>query len=372
MRVVIAGGGTAGHVYPGLAVGRVLRARGHEVSFLGTQAGLEATLVPAAGFPFHAAPAVALRRTWSPSALKAPAVAARAVGVCRPVVAAADAVLGMGGYVSVPAVLAARRERVPVVVHEQNAKPGLANRALAPIAERVAVSFPQAREAFGRRVRPRVVLTGNPVREEILRVPEERERLAKEARAELDLDDDRTTVLVFGGSQGALSVNRAAAGAVAMLADRADVQVVLLTGPAHLEAIARSLPADRGAAGRIVVRPLAYLERMDLGYAVADLAVSRAGATTVAELEVCGLPAVLVPYPYATGDHQTANAEALRRAGGATVVADADLDAETLAARLTALLDRPGELASMAAKASAAARPGAADAVADLVDEVAR
>ena len=206
-------------------------------------------------------------------------------------------------------------------------------------------------------------------------MPEERDRLGKEARAELDLDEDRTTVLVFGGSQGALSVNRAAAGAVAVLADRADVQVVLLTGPAHLEAIARSLPADLRGSGnpnRLLVRPLAYLERMDLGYAVADVAVARAGATTVAELEVCGVPSILVPYPYATGDHQTANAESLRRAGGATVVADADLDAETLAARLVALLDHPGALASMATRASDAARPGAADAVADLVAEVAR
>jgi UDP-N-acetylglucosamine--N-acetylmuramyl-(pentapeptide) pyrophosphoryl-undecaprenol N-acetylglucosamine transferase len=397
MRVVIAGGGTAGHVYPGLAVGRVLRARGHEVAFLGTAEGLEATLVPAAGFPFHAAPAAALRRTWSPSALKAPAVAARAVGVCRPVVATADAVLGMGGYVSVPAVLAARRERVPVVVHEQNARPGLANRALAHLAERIAVSFPEARDGFGRRVRPRVVLTGNPVREEILRVPEERDRLAKEARAELGLDEDRTTVLVVGGSQGALSVNRAAAGAIALLADRGDVQVVLLTGPAHLETIGRSLPAETTAAvdpsrptasrrttsspsdpdgaaraSRILARPLAYLERMELGYAVADLVVSRAGATTVAELEVCGLPAVLVPYPYATGDHQSANAEALRRAGVAMVVADSDLDAETLAAKLVGLLDDPARMASMAGRSSAAARPGAADGVADLVDEVAR
>jgi UDP-N-acetylglucosamine--N-acetylmuramyl-(pentapeptide) pyrophosphoryl-undecaprenol N-acetylglucosamine transferase len=366
--VVIAAGGTAGHVFPGLALARVLRDRGQVVAFVGTSRGLEATLVPQAGFDFHPVEARPLVRRVSMAALRAPFVALASVKACRPIVRGARAVIGMGGYASVPVALAAWRERVPLVLHEQNAIAGLANRALARMARGVGLSFPDARRAFPRRAR--VELTGNPVREEILRVPQERDALAKEGRATLELEEGRRTIVIFGGSQGALHIDRAAVGAARILAGRSDLQFLLITGAAHLPAVRPGLPssAETGAGG-LLVRPIGYVERMDLAYACADLVVSRSGATTVAEITVCGLPALLIPYPYATGRHQEANARSVQRAGGASVLLDGQLDADTLAARIVSLIDHEERLEAMAERSSSVGRPDAADRLADLVEE---
>jgi UDP-N-acetylglucosamine--N-acetylmuramyl-(pentapeptide) pyrophosphoryl-undecaprenol N-acetylglucosamine transferase len=282
---------------------------------------------------------------------------------CRDILRGAGVVVGMGGYVSAPAVLAARRAGVPIVLHEQNAVPGLANRLLSPLAEAVALSFPG--RAFSRR--RRVAVTGNPVREEILRVPAERETMAKEGRDELGLAEDRSTVLIFGGSQGALHIDRAAIGACYLLRARSTLQVVLITGPAHLAAVRRAMPQ---AAGELLVRPVGYLQRMELAYACADLAVCRAGATTVAELTVCGIPALLIPYPHATGRHQEANARALHRAGAAAVMPDEQLSAESLAGRIAGMMDDDERLRATTERSLALGRPDAAERLADLVIEV--
>jgi UDP-N-acetylglucosamine--N-acetylmuramyl-(pentapeptide) pyrophosphoryl-undecaprenol N-acetylglucosamine transferase len=366
-RIVVAGGGTAGHVFPGLSLARALGDRGHDVSFIGTERGVEAKLVPAAGIRFHAIDARPFPREISVAALSAPLVAIRSVRRCRELVRGAGAIVGLGGYASVSSVLAARRERVPIVLHEQNAVPGLANRALSRLSHATGISFPDSHRLFPRRVR--TVITGNPVREEIVRVSEEREALAKEALAELDLEDGRRTVVIFGGSQGALHVNRAAIGACRLLENRSDLQVVLITGSAHLDAVRREW---RDRAGGILLRILGYLDRMELAYARADLVVSRSGATTVAELTACGRPSLLIPYPYATGRHQEANARSLQRAGGASVLLDDQLSAQSLAARVEALVDHEERLAAMAERARAFGRPDAAARLAELVVEVAR
>lgn len=363
MKVLIAAGGTAGHVFPALAVARRLAEGGDEVRFAGTERGQEARLVPAAGFPFTPIEARPFVRKVSPRAVAAPVAALRSVGNCRPLVDWADVVLGMGGYVSVPASLAAIRSRRPVVLHEQNAVPGLANRVLARAARTVALSFGEAAKLLPRRAR--TVVTGNPVRDEIVAVQADRDALAKEARAELELEEGRTTVLVFGGSQGALHVNRAAVDAMGIIRGRADLQVVVLTGPAHINQVSRHLPAE----GHLLVRALPFLDRMELAYAVADLVVARAGATTVAEVTVCGLPSLLVPYPYATARHQEANARVLQRAGAATVVMDDALSGPVLAARVGELASDPGRLRAMAERAAAWARPDAARALATVVEE---
>ncbi|MFB3737792.1 MAG: undecaprenyldiphospho-muramoylpentapeptide beta-N-acetylglucosaminyltransferase [Candidatus Velamenicoccus archaeovorus] len=366
MRVLIAGGGTAGHVFPALALARRLTADGAEVGFVGTARGQEARLVPAAGFPFEAVDARPFVRAVSLEALRAPIAAIRSVRACAPLVETADVVVGMGGYVSVPAALAALRGRRPLVLHEQNAVPGLANRALAVPARAVALSFPEAARLLPRRTR--TVVTGNPVREQVVAVRAERERLAKEARSELGLEDDRRTVVVFGGSLGAQHVNRATVEALTRLRDRDDLQVLILTGPAHAEAVARDVPG--GAALRVRILP--FLDRIELAYAVADLVVCRAGATTVAEIAVCGLPAVLVPYPHATARHQEANARALQRAGAALVIMDHALTGDLLAGRITELLADRGRLRVMGARAHAWARPDAAEQLAQVVLEARR
>lgn len=369
LRVVIAGGGTAGHVFPGLALARTLASRGHEVAFVGTARGLEARLVPAAGFEFREVEASPFARRVSLAAVKAPFTALRAVRHSREAVSGADVVVGMGGYVSVPAVLGARREKVPVVLHEQNAVAGMANRALGPLARSVALSFVAAAPSFVRSVRRRTRVTGNPVREQILRVPSDREALAAEARREFGLEGGRRTVVIFGGSQGALHIDRAAAGAAKLLGSAAGLQILLITGPAHLDLIEKAVPAASGAAP---VRTVGYVERMDLAYAAADLVVSRAGATTIAELSAIGLPAILIPYPYATGRHQEANARAMQRAGGASVLLDDELSAETLAARMESLVGHDERLRAMADGSQAFGRPDAAAKLADLVEAVAR
>ena len=361
MRVLIAGGGTAGHVFPALALARHLAEGGDEVRFAGTAAGQEARLVPDAGFSFVPVDAKPLVRAVSVRALTAPVSAIRSIARCRPIVEAVDVVVGVGGYVSVPVGLAALRARRPLVVHEQNAVPGLANRTLARPARTVALSFAEAVRMLPRSVTS--VVTGNPVRPEILAVPTERDALRKEALAELDLDEARRTVVVFGGSQGALHINRAIIEALITLAGRSDLQVVLLTGPAHLESIRATLPSS----GSLLVRPLGFLERMELAYAVADLVVSRAGATTIAELAVCGIPSILVPYPYATGRHQEANARALQRAGAAEVVLDDAIGGQVFAARIGALFDDAARLRAMGECASAWSRPDAAEDLAAVV-----
>ena len=363
MRILIAGGGTAGHIFPALALARRLQERGTEVRFAGTLTGQEANLVSGAGLPFVPIDARPLVRRVSVRALTGPVAALRSVARCRPIVEEVDVVVGMGGYVSVPVALAAVRARKPLVLHEQNAVPGLANRTLARPARTVALSFAESRRMLPRRVK--TVVTGDPVREEILAVPSKRAALAKEAREAFGLEEDRTTVLVFGGSQGALHVNHATVGALHVLKDRADLQVILLTGPAHIDELRQRIPTDI----RLIVRPMPFLDRMELAYAVADLVVSRSGATTCAEITVCGLPALLVPYPYATGRHQEANSRALQRAGAAAIVMDDALTGPLLAARLADLLGSRERLGAMAERSSAWGRPDAADALADVVLE---
>jgi UDP-N-acetylglucosamine--N-acetylmuramyl-(pentapeptide) pyrophosphoryl-undecaprenol N-acetylglucosamine transferase len=370
MRVAIVGGGTAGHVYPGLALARTLRERGNEVTFLGTETGLEARLVSAAGFPFRVIRARPFVRQRSLAAIRAPFVAMAAVRECRPLVREANVVVGMGGYVSVPGALAARREGLPLVLHEQNAIPGLANRALSRMARTVALTFADAGRFFP--LKAQLELTGNPVREEVLRVPADREAMAKEGREEFELDESRRTVVIFGGSLGALHIDRAAVGACRVLRHRSDLQILLITGPAHLPAVERALAssptAGRGARAQIVIRHRGYVERMELAFACADLVVARAGATTIAELTVCGLPSVLVPYPYATRDHQAANARAVQRAGGASVLLDDQLTAESLAERISSLIDDGERLEAMAERARAFGRPNASARLAEAVE----
>jgi UDP-N-acetylglucosamine--N-acetylmuramyl-(pentapeptide) pyrophosphoryl-undecaprenol N-acetylglucosamine transferase len=360
VRVVIGTGGTAGHVFPAVATAVRLRDRlGADVVFLGRAEGQEADLVPAAGFRLETVEAVPFRRTFSLAALRAPLAALRAASACRPVVREADVVLGMGGYVSVPVSVAARRERVPLVLHEQNALPGLANRLAARWARVVALSFLEAGRRLPRRVP--TSLTGNPVRDAILRVRQDRAAMAEEAVATLGLEAGRRTVVILGGSQGALRLNRTGVELCRILGDRSDLQILLITGPRHHDEVRAHLPATRG----LLVRTWPFVERVDLVYAAADVALARAGAGTVAELTVSGVPAIFVPYPYATGRHQEANARAVEQAGGAVVVLNDAASGATVAERLT-LLDDPARLESMARASERFGRPDAADALAEL------
>jgi UDP-N-acetylglucosamine--N-acetylmuramyl-(pentapeptide) pyrophosphoryl-undecaprenol N-acetylglucosamine transferase len=366
VRVVIAGGGTAGHISPSIAVAHRLRAGGDSVEFVGSPTGQEASLVPAAGFRFHGVRTAPFRREISIRAAAAPLVAVGSVVAARPIVRGASAVLGMGGYASIAPVLAARSMRVPTVVHEQNAVPGLANRVLARIATATALTFESSRARLPASVRTE--LTGLPLRPEIAAVLSDREALAEEARRSLDLRRRGTTVLVTGGSQGALHLDRTIAAAIPLLGGRADLQLLVLAG-----AMKETVVADAaGLEMDLAVRVLPYLDRMELALAVADIAVARAGANTVHELAACAIPSILVPYPHATDDHQRANARELEDAGAAELLLDEDLTARGLADRIAALVDDAGRRETMKAAAGAWATPDADERVAALVRSVAR
>ncbi len=364
--MIIGTGGTAGHIFPALATGFRLRDRyGADVVFAGTRSGQEATLVPKAGFPLETIEAIPFHRGVSLRTVLAPITALRAATAARKFVRGADVVLGMGGFVSVPVSLAARKERVPLVLHEQNAVLGLANRLAARWARVVALSYREAGNHLPRGTRATVV--GNPVRDPVVDAAGRRDELSGFSRKELGLEEGRRTILVFGGSQGAVRLNNSTVELCRILRDRDDLQVLLISGPRNHKALLERLPEG----GRILLRVVPFIDRIELAYAVADLAISRAGATTVAELTVSGIPSILVPYPYATANHQEANARAVEHAGGAMVLLDEQTSGAALAGIVEKLLEWPDSLRTMARAAKELGRPDAADSLAGVVAAVA-
>lgn len=364
--VVIAGGGTAGHVNPGLAVARALVRRGHlsrAIHFVGSDRGVERDLIPAAGFELTLLPGRGIQRRLTVQNLSS------AWGLARAVVQAhrllrrlrPSVVLGLGGYASVPCALAARLLRIPVVVAEQNAVPGLANRVASRWARASAVSFP------GTLLR-RAVLTGNPVRGEVQRVNRVSDRPA--ARAALGVEDGRRLVAVVSGSLGAARINRAAFEAVQHWADRDDLAVHHVVGRRDWKDLADLRPDLSKAA--LDYRAVEYEEDMPGVYAAADLMVGRAGASSVAELAVVGLASVLVPFPGAPGDHQTANAADLAARGGAVLVPDAEMDGDRMIVEVENLIEVSGLLDAMGREAADLGHRDADDRVADLLEVHAR
>ncbi len=335
---LLAGGGTAGHVNPLLAVADAVTARdpGARVAVLGTREGLEARLVPARGYDLLTIPKVPFPRRIDAQALRFPARFARAIARTREHVRerAADVVIGFGGYAAAPAYVAARREGVPVVVHEANVRPGLANILGSWSAAATGVAFP------GTRLRG-AQLVGMPLRREIAALDTNTVRPV--AAAHYGLDPQRPTLLVFGGSLGAARLNDAMAQAAPDLV-ASGYQIVHLTGE-------RWAGPEIPVAG-YVRRP--YEDRMDLAYAIADLIVSRAGAATVSEISALGIPAIYVPYAVGNGE-QARNAAAAVAAGAARLVPDAELTAQRLQAEAVGLLRHPDGLARMRAAASAVA-----------------
>lgn len=362
MNVVLAGGGTAGHVFPAIAVAGELRGRGADVTFIGAGDGQEASLVPDAGYRFVPVRAISAQTRLSLRSARAVVLAVRGARTVRPIVAPADVVIGFGGFASAPGVLAARSASRPLLLIEQNSVPGAVNRIAARWAKVVATTFEATAARLPRDLR--VERTGNPIRPEIVAVPARKESLAKEAIATFGLEEDRRTVLVVGGSLGALHLDETVAGALPLFEGRGDLQLLVSTGPEHEDVV-----AGPAAAAPVPVRVVPFIERMDLALAVAELVVSRSGAG-VAELAACGLPSILVPYPFATENHQEANAREVVHAGAATLLLDADLSAERLVSGILALMDDRARLEAMGAAARAWARPDAARLIADLVEEV--
>lgn len=363
-KIVLAGGGTAGHVNPLLSTALELRSRGYDVVALGTSQGLETTLVPAAGVELVTIERVPLPRKPSLQFFSLPGRMKRAIAQCRSALSGADALVGFGGYVSTPAYLAARKMSLPIIIHEQNARPGLANRVGAHWASALGLTFPSTPLKAKHGV---TVVTGLPLRPAIqalaaARTTEEgRESARRLAASKLGVDPDMQTLLITGGSLGALNVNRAMVKVAAELPD--GVQVVHLTGKGKDQEVRDAVKAA-GVADRWHV--IDYLSTMEDALAVADLVVCRSGAGTVAEMTALGLPCVYVPLPIGNGEQKLNAADHVAQ-GGAILVADHDLTADYVRGMIFPL---PGseKLSEMAIASRALARPDGAQQLADLIE----
>lgn len=350
--VLIMAGGTGGHVFPALACAREFQARGYSVHWLGTPRGIENELVPAAGITLHTISASGLRGKGRAALLKAPLMLAKSVMQARAIIRQLRpvCVVGFGGYVTGPGGLAAKLAGVPVIVHEQNAVAGTANRLLLPLASRVCEAFPGT---FAASAKCRT--TGNPVRTELfLSAPRQ------------PLPGRRPRLLVMGGSLGAEPLNKLVPQALASLPQDQRPEVFHQAGKQHGE-----VTAERYAAAGVEAQVAPFIADMAQAYAWADLVICRAGALTVSELAAAGLPSLLVPLPHAIDDHQSRNADFLAREGAAFVMPQATTGAAELAARLEEVLMQPQKLVTMAETARRLAKPDATRTVVDACLEVA-
>ena len=356
MRVLIAAGGTGGHIYPGIAVAKEIMRRdpNSRVRFVGTARGLENRVVPNAGFELSLIESTGLKNVGLAARSrglvllpKSFLAARRLIREFRP-----DIVIGAGGYVSGPVLLTASLMKRPTLVMESNALPGWTNRVLARFIDKAAVSFTQAMSHF----RGKAVLTGNPVRSEFFEVPSK------------PRDPNHVSLLVFGGSQGARAINEAMVAALTHLASEKDrLRVTHQTGTADVEKVLSGY-AEASWSPNAEVKP--YIDDMVNEFAKADLIVSRAGATTTAELLAAGKVAIMIPFPLAADDHQRKNAEALQTAGAARMILQKDLTGEVLANEIRSLLAAPERIGEMEDAARKLARRDAAEKAVDLMEDL--
>lgn len=347
-KIMIMAGGTGGHVFPALAVADVLKQQGVSIFWMGTARGIEARLVPAAGYPLTTLGIQGLRGNgvlgWllAPFKLvKAVYQASKVLRVIRP-----DVVLGLGGFASGPGGVAAWILRIPVVIHEQNAVPGLTNKLLSKLARKVLEGFPQS---FAH-----AQWVGNPVRKSIAEI------------AEPQLNETKSNhVLVIGGSLGAKALNTVVPAAIAKLGESFEIEVKHQCGERHLADCQQHYQA-----AHVEAEVMAFIDDMAAAYQWADIVVCRAGALTVAEIAAAGVASIFVPYPYAVDDHQTHNAAALVTSGSSLMIKESELTAELLADKLTMLLSDKKRLHAMAISAKQHAKPEAAEVIAEICTAV--
>lgn len=355
LKILIACGGTGGHLFPGIAVAEALRTRGHQVRLLISEKKVDAEA--AAKYPhldFETMPAVGKPPTFSPRMLPFLWKTWGSVGRCKTLLRkfGADAVLGMGGFTSLPPVYAGHQLGLHTFIHDSNARPGRANMMTRRFCTRIFLGFEAAAAFFPYR---ETILTGTPVRPEIIDLP-----TREEAAARFGLDPGKTTILVIGGSQGARRLNELCAAASGKFPP--EIQVLHIAGALDF---ARVLEITRGLAGH---KLLGFCDQMPSAYALADLVIARAGASSLTEIAMSGHPSILVPYPYAADDHQTRNAEVFAAAGAAKLVPERDLDADKLVVLATAILNDLPTYKRMARAARALAIPDAADRICTAIE----
>ena len=345
-KIMIMAGGTGGHVFPALAVADVLKQRGVNVFWMGTAHGIEARLVPEAGYPLTTISVQGLRGNGILGWLIAPFKLVKAVYEAFTVmrVLQPELVLGLGGFASGPGGVAAWLLRKPIVIHEQNAIPGLTNKLLARLARRVLQGFP---DSFSD-----AEWVGNPVRESIAQLVEPKERIAKH---------DVIRILVLGGSLGAKALNTVVPKALSLLAEDMSLDIKHQCGEKHLEDCQQNYQS-----ADVKAELMPFIEDMAAAYEWADLIICRAGALTLAEVSAAGVATILVPYPYAVDDHQTHNAAALVKAGAAILIQESELSEQVLASEIQRIASHKNELITMAEAARSQAKPEAANTIADI------
>ena len=367
LEVAIAAGGTAGHINPALALAEELARRGHHVRFVGQTDKLEGTLVPQAGFDFMPIRVTGFDRARPWTLFSAFARISHARGVLAKGFGKdgmPDVCVGFGAYVELPLVSLCSSRKVPVVLHEQNSVPGLANKVSAGKAKTVCLAFPQARPSFEGKVRGgQIVVTGNPVRTSVVSAS----RTA--GRAAAGVSDDETLLLVFGGSLGARHVNEGVCALKDELLSRPGLRIVHSTGKGEYDTVVSDLALTPEEQKRWKVMP--YIDNMGEMLAAADLVLSRAGASSIAEIAALAVPAMLVPYPFATADHQTTNSRYLVDAGAAVMVADDAIGTPAFSDTLLSLVDNAGRRDAMRSAARGLAQDQAASALADEVERAA-
>lgn len=370
LRIVIGAGGTGGHIYPGLAIADAIRKRVPEatISFAGTNRGLEGDLVPRHGYELATSTMIPFATSMGWRRFALPVYLLRAGIACARHFRrdGVDLVIGMGGYPSAPAIVGAWLAGIPRLIHESNARSGKANQLAAVLTRHIGIAFDHAQSHLPTRGRE-IRRVGVPLMPGVAAM--DRSSLRAQALRSLDVSPGQRLVVVNGGSQGARSLTTAAIELAALWRDRTDTRLLIKTGPADYESTVRRIEEAKAAHNTTVV---AYLDRMDLVYAAADVMVGRAGAATVAELAHIGLPAVLIPHPWAAGDHQRHNAEVLVDCGGAVMVPDSELTGVRLAAEVGGLLADPEKLGRRAESMRSAEHAQAADAMAGWAIELAR
>ncbi|WP_019120700.1 undecaprenyldiphospho-muramoylpentapeptide beta-N-acetylglucosaminyltransferase [Brevibacillus massiliensis] len=353
MRVVLTGGGTGGHIYPALAVAKEILRQEPQASFLyiGSGTGLEAKLVPRQGIPFEAIDIAGLKRKLTWENLRTAWKFVRAVGRSKEILREwkPDVVVGTGGYVCGPVVYAAARLGIPTLIHEQNAVPGLTNSFLARFSDKVAVSFADSLDSFPRE---KAVFTGNPCATEVLHGN------PQAGRKSLGVPDGKRIVLIVGGSRGAKAINDATLELIPVLSTYTGYHFVYVTGEVHYDRISAAVRERGELPGNVSVLP--FIHNMPDVLAATHVIVGRAGASTLAELTALGIPAILIPSPYVTNNHQEKNARGLERSGAAAVLLESELSGKTLEQALAAILLSDERWQTMHASSLSLGKPDAA------------
>ncbi len=366
-RIIVSGGGTGGHIYPALTIAReILAVEDAEILFVGTARGMESRIVPAEGFRFASLPAAGIQRKLTLSNVKSLGKAALGMWRAREILKTfhPDVVIGTGGYVCGPILMAAALAHIPTMIQEQNVIPGITNKILSRVVNRVALGYEEAQSRFPHP--EKCVYTGNPVRRDVLTANRD------DSREKLGISSDTFMVLVAGGSRGARSINTAMLGVHRYFRDAEKLCLWHVTGTDGFEDVKAKLGnvSETGAWGR-ASRIVRYQNDMPTALAAADLVVYRAGAVGLAELAARGLPSVLIPFPYAAEDHQTYNARAFADHGAADMIADKELTDEKLIHLIENLRNNPDALREMAAAALSLGKPQAGETIARMALELA-